>query len=323
MLLAAQSSGSAPAGNEKKTYVVNNGTTTYSRVEESQRKKTADGEVETQRVRMPSFAGDEGVLLEREIRTRRLPDGTVEKEYVLKNPDGSGRLVPTEIIREKITKSGDSTAVERETLKPDIEGHWSASRRETLTEKGPAASRQSVREVREPSVAGGWRVTERETTSTKASGDTRESRSVRQIPDSYGRLSDYEVKEERSNKEGGKESGEVTVRRRDFQDTDHGQFYLVEKTASEQSKSADGKVVVKSTTESDLVAGGASRNAESHHSEVVEQRTMEMSVQGGVQQTVTTVKERGVVDPRVRSSYQVIQQTDRNGNVRQVFIPSN
>ncbi len=321
----AQNAPASPAANqnkdERKTYVVNNGTTTYSRTEESSRRKTADGEVETQRVRMPAYAGDESVLAEREIRTRRLPDGSVEKEYVLKNPDGSGKLGPIEIIREKSKTTRDSTAVERETLKPDSEGHWSATRKESITEKGPDGARQSVREVREPSVAGGWQVTERQTTRTKTAGAAKESHSVKEVPDSYGRLSEYEIKEERSTKAEDKEVGEVTVRRRDFQDTDNNKFYLLEKTTSEQRKTADGKTIVSSTTESDLVAGDATRNTESHHPEVVEQRRVEISVQGGVQQKVTTVKERGTVDPRLRPSYQVIQQTDQNGNVRQIFIP--
>ncbi len=306
------------AEKNRKTYTVRNGSVTYGRVEESERRLTPEGTIEKERVRMPSWDGDRRVLMEREIRTKKLADGTVEKEYVLKNPDGAEHLVPVEIIHERIKKNGDSTTVEREVLKPDIEGHWKALRKETLRETGPEAAKQKVREVRVPTIAGGWQVVDREVTRQTSSQDAKELHSVRQLPDAYGRLADYEVRQERTATEKGRETHAVTLLRRDFQDTDHSKFYLVERTVSERHKSADGKVTFNSTTESDLLAGGATRNAASGRPQPVEARSVE-EVPGQARRTM--VKESGVADPRLRPSYQVIEETDREGHVRQVFIP--
>ncbi len=307
----------------RKIYPVRNGSVTYNRIEESERRQTADGEVEIFRVRMPSWSGDQTVLMEREIRTKKLPDGTVEKEHILKNPDATGRLVPTEVIREKIRKSGDSTSVERVVSKPDFSGRprWRTIRKEHVTETGPETSRRIQREVSEPSIAGGWKVVNRVVTTETTSGDTKESRTLRQIPDAYGELADYELREERVTKRNGEESRETTLHRRDFQDTHDPKFFLVERTISEEKKAPDGSVAVKSTTESDLLAGGATRNVEAGGSRVVEVRS-EKRIPGeaGSERSVVNVQERGVVDPRVRPSYEVIQETDREGYVRQVFI---
>ncbi|MBZ5515468.1 MAG: hypothetical protein LAN62_11655 [Acidobacteriia bacterium] len=323
----SQPEASVPAPQEaeqktSKTYTVRNGTLTYGRTEESDRKKTADGEVETQRVRMPSFSGDQRVLMEREIRTKALPDGTIEKEYVLKNPDGSNRLVPTEIIREKIRKSGDTTTISRETLKPDYEGHWTPTRKEQVTENGTKEKTESVKVVREPTASGDWRVTDREVTRAKAVPGGTESRSLRQTPDAYGRLSDYEVRQERTSTVAGQQTREVTVTRRDFQDTDHPKFFLVEHTVSREEKSADGTATTKSTTESDLLNGGVARGATPGPPRVVEQK-VEVVTPGkdGASRQVTTVEERGA-DRQLRPSYEVIQETDRDGHVRQIFMPS-
>jgi hypothetical protein len=314
-----------PEGSEQsktRTYTVRNGSVTYGRTEETEKRKTADGEVETQRVRMPSYAGDRRVIMEREIRTKTLPDGTIEKEYVLKNPDGSDRLVPTEIIRERIKKNGDQTTTERETLAPDYAGHWTPIRKEQVTESGTKEDKQGVKEVRTPSLEGGWRVVDREVTSEKATETGTESRSVRQTPDAYGRLSDYEVKQERTTTEDGKEKKEVTTTRRDPQDTDHPKFFLVEHTVSEQAKSADSKTTTKTTTESDLLAGGASRNVTPGAPRLVEEKTeVETPGQDGASRKVTTVRERGAVDREMRPSHQVVQETDSSGHVRQIFIP--
>jgi hypothetical protein len=307
---------------KSRTYTVRNGSVTYSRTDETEKKKTADGEIETQRVRMPSYAGDRRVVMEREVRTKTLPDGTVEKEYVLKNPDGADRLVPTEIIRERIRKSGDSTTIERETLKPDYAGHWMPTRKEQVTESGTKESKESVKEVREPTLSGNWRVVDRQVTSEKASEGATESRSVRQVPDAYGRLSDYEVRQERTTTAEGKEKREVTTTRRDFQDTDHPKFFLVEHTVSEQAKTPEGKTTTKSTTESDVVAGGAARNITPGASRVVEERVeVETPGKDGASRKVTSVRERGAADREMRPSHDVIQETDRDGHVRQIFIP--
>ncbi len=311
-----------PAQKTSKTYPVKNGSVTYTRTEESERRKTREGDIETQRVRMPSWQGDHRVLLERETRTMTLADGVVERESVLKNPDGGGHLVPIEIVRERVKKVGGSTSVEREILKPDFEGHWKALRKETVLEAGPDTAKQTVQEVREPTVTGEWRVVDRQVTTEKSSQGRKESHSVRQLPDASGRLADYEVREERTTARGDAEAHEVTVRRRDFQDTEARKFYLVERTLSEQSKSPDGKVTRNSTTESDLLAGGAARNVSSAHPVIVEEKSEEhIHGKDGAGRTVLRVKERGVADSRVRPSYQVIQETDREGHIRQLFIP--
>jgi len=308
---------------KSKTYPVRTGSVTYARTEEYEKRKTAEADIEIERVRMPSYAGDKGVLMEREIRTKKLADGTTEREYVLKNPDGANRLVPIEIIREKITIDGDSTIIQREVLKPDYAGRWQPTRKERVTQVGPEASRRSTREVREPTLSGDWRVVEREVTTAKSSENERESHSVRQVPDAYGRLADYEVRQERTRQEGEKESTEVSVQRRDFQDADHPKFVLVERTRTEQTKSADGRVTRRSTTESDFVAGGASRNITPGAPKVVEERTEE-EVPGadGTSRRTVVVKERGAVNRELRPSSQIIQETDAKGNVRQIFIPA-
>jgi hypothetical protein len=308
--------------NQSRTYTVRNGSVTYGRTEETEKRKTADGEIETQRIRMPSYAGDRRVMMEREVHTKTLPDGTIEKEYTLKNPDGSGRLVPTEIIHERIRKNGDTTTTERETLAPDYEGHWTPIRKEQVTETGSKDDKKSVKEIRTPSLEGGWRVVDREVTAEKATDTGTESRTVRQTPDAYGRLSDYEVKQERTTTEDGKETKEVTTKRRDPQDTDHPKFFLVEHTVSEQTKSPDGKTTTKSTTESDLLAGGAARNITPGAPRLVEEKTeVETPGQDGASRKVTTVEERGTVDRTMRPSRQVVQETDSSGHVRQIFIP--
>ncbi|MBI1982605.1 MAG: hypothetical protein HYS61_00215 [Acidobacteria bacterium] len=306
----------------RKSFPVRNGSVTYQRVEESEKRKTRDGEVEIQRVRMPSWGGTRDVIMEREIRTRKLPDGTVEKEYVLKNPDGADRMAPIEIIRERIKKSGEATTTEREVLKPGYDGRWTPTRKETVSESGPESARQIVKEVFEPTVTGEWKVVDRETTASKSSDDGKESRTVRQLPDSYGRLSDFEVRDERTTTQEGRESRAVSVRRRDLQDTDHPRMFLVERTVTDQVKSADGKVTTKSVTESDLLAGGATRNVTSSSPQIVEETTeVEAPGEGGSGEKVVEVKQRGAVDSSLRPAYQVVQQTDREGNVRQVFIP--
>ncbi|MFB3920879.1 MAG: hypothetical protein ACE145_04110 [Terriglobia bacterium] len=311
----------APEPNSTKTFGVRNGTFSYSRTEETERKKTRDGEVETQRLRMPAFGGDHRVVMEREVRTKKLPDGTIEKEYVLRNPDGSDRMVPIEITRERIKKSGDSTSIEREVLKPDYSGRWTPVRKEHETAAGPEAARTSTKETREKSMSGDWRLVDRQTTTEKSAEGKKETQTVRQVPDAYGRMADYEVRQEKVSTTPGKETREVTLRRRDFQDTINPKSYLVERTVSEQVKTPEGKATVKTTKESDLVAGGAARDVSSFKPRVVEEKTQETAPgKDGSTQTVERVKERGAADSELRPSYQVVQETDRSGHVRQVFV---
>ena len=56
-----------------KTYEMKNGSDTISRIEERERKKTADGETVTERVHLRGSDGDDRVLLEREIHTKNHP----------------------------------------------------------------------------------------------------------------------------------------------------------------------------------------------------------------------------------------------------------
>ena len=308
----------------RSAYSVTNGTNTYYRIEESTRKPTKDGEVETQRVRMPSFSGDDRVVMDREVRTKNLPDGTVEKEYVTKNTDGAGHEVPIEIIRERVKKTGDKTTVERERLTPDGEGHWNTVRKEQVNETGPDAARKSVKEVLLPDSQGKFQVVDRETTTAKSTKDVQESRTVRQVPDAHGRMSDYEVKDERTDTKGGKETHQVTLSRRDLEDTDHTKLQLVDKTTEVKTTSADGKQVTTHTTkESGTLEGGAVPDVNSSKPRVVEEST-EVDTKGpNGEKKVVDVKTRDAGDPsKVRPSYKVVTETDKAGNVRQVYIPA-
>jgi len=112
------------------------------------------------------------------------------------------------------------------------------------------------------------------------------------------------------------------LRRRDFAKTDDPDFYLVEGTRTERRELPGGKVVTRSTTESDLTAGGATRNIQSQRPEVVEERIRQDVVkEDGTRAMVVSVKRSSAVEPRLRPSYEVVQQTDRQGNVRQIFTP--
>ena len=307
----------------KKTYPVSNGSTNYGRTEEFEKKKTADGEVEIKRVRAPYYGGDRQVLYENETRTRKLPDGTVEREHVLRNPDGSGRMVPIEIIREKVRTTPKGIVTEREMSRPDPAGGWRPLRKEVITQTGDKSDLKSVREVREKNLAGDWKVVDRTVTSEKASDTEKSTRSVRQTPNVYDELADYEVREENTSKDGDKETSEVNVRRRDPQDTHEPKFFLVERTKREETKSADGKVVRKTVTESDLSDHGASRNITPGASKVVEEKTeVETTAADGSARRTVTGQERGAVNRELRPAGRVVQQTDSQGNVRQILLPS-
>ena len=315
-----------PEPSDKKTsesHQARSGTATYSHIEEVETKKTADGEIEIQRVREPNYSGDTRVRLEREVRTRKLPDGTIEKEYVIRNPDGSGRMMPIEIIREKIRTNGEATTTEREVLRQDYSGHWQPQRKERVTETGEEKDRKSVKEVREKNLSGDWKVVDRTVTSEKVSESGRTARAVRQTPNAYGELADYEVREENTNKDGDKESKEVVVRRRDTQDTHNPKFFLAERTRTEQTKAADGKVTRKSVTESDLQEEGASRNVTPGSPKVVQEKVeVETTAADGSTRRTVSVKERGAVDRDLRPTGQIVQGKDSKGNVRQILIPS-
>lgn len=322
---AQSSEGTAQKGGDQtdsQTYTVKQGDTTYTRTEQTEHKQTPDGEVETQRV-LSSAGGEEHVIMEKEIRTKKLPNGDVVKEYILKNPSLDGQLVPIEITHETIKHSGDSTAVEREVTKPDSEGHWKTTRKENETETGPDSAKQTVKEVRELNIDGAWRVVDREVTSTKSSNDLVESHSVLQIPNAEGKLADYEVRDQRTTTQAGQETTDLTVRRRDLANPDRPQFYLVEHTSSARETAPDGKVVTHSTTESDTVAGGASRNMDTGHPKLVEEKTEEETTgRDGSKQVVVKVSERGVGDSRMQPATVIVTQKDAKGNVSQVLIPA-
>lgn len=322
---AAEEAGPSEPSDQKvsKSYPVRNGTAAYGRTEEFEKKKTSDGEIETQRVRAPHFGGDSRVLYEKETRTRKLPDGSIEREHTLRNADGSGRMMPIEIIREKTRTTGEGTTTEREVLRQDYSGKWQPLRKERVTQTGEEKDRQSIKEVRERNLSGDWKVVDRTVTSEKATETGKTARATRQTPNSYGELADFEVREENTSKDGDKETTEVNVRRRDTQDTHNPKFFLVERTRAEQTKSADGKTTRKSVTESDLVAEGASRNVTPGAPKVVEEKVEEETTAAdGSTRRVVTVKERGAVNRELRPSAQIVQETDSKGNVRQILIPS-
>jgi|GEM_PF-3860803 len=308
----------------RRVYSVRNGTDVYYRSEESDVKPTKDGDVQTQTIREPSYNGDNRVLQQQQVTTKNLPDGTVEKEYVTKNTDGANHLEPIEIVRERIKKTGDKTTIERDTLTSDGEGHWNTVRKEQVNQTGTDAERKSVKDVMIQDASGRWSVVDREVSTDKKTKEGEESHSVHQIQDSYGRLADYEVKGESTTQKDGKETHQVSLRRRDFQDTDHPDFQLVDKTTQVKTTSADGKVTVHTTKESDLLDGGTTRNPESSHPQVVEDATeVDTKTASGGEKKVVNVKERTAGNPNsVRPSYRVVTETDKDGNVRQVFLPS-
>src|SRR6185369_12431150 len=87
---STDSSMSAQPQSEKKTYVEQNGTQQLTSTLERESRSTSEGTVEIERYRAPAWAGDTRVTWEREVRTRKLPDGRIEREFVLRNPDGDG-----------------------------------------------------------------------------------------------------------------------------------------------------------------------------------------------------------------------------------------
>ena len=196
-------------------------------------------------------------------------------------------------------------------------------RKERITQTEEEENSKSVKEVRERNISGDWKIVDRTVTTEKTSEKGTTARAVRQTPNAYGQLADFEVREEKTTKDGDKGSKEVSVRRRDTQDTHNPKFFLVERTRTEETKSADGKVTRKSVTESDLVGQGASRNITPGASKVVEEKTeVETTNSDGSTRRVVSVKERGSVDRELQPSGRVVQQTDSKGNVRQIYIPS-
>ncbi len=306
-----------------KAYEMKNGTQTYSRIEERERKKTADGDIVTERVRLPAYEGDDRVLMEREIHTKKLSDGTIERETILKNPDGNGGMQPIEITRETIHPGESSSTIDREVSKPGFEGGWRTVQRETVHETRNKTSSESTREVEEPTVNGEWKPAIREFHWDKKTDSGETQGSVTQAPDSTGALSPYEVQSGRTVKGANGETREVTISRRDFGATEAAAPVMVEHTVTQEKTSPDGNVVTHSTTESDLVNGGAARNLESSHPEIVEEKTtVESPGKTGTATTTTTVKRRGSASPDLHLSHRIVVEKDSSGHVRQIYIPS-
>jgi hypothetical protein len=321
---ATSTADQAQPQSERKAYVTENGTQTIVQSEEIERKRTSDGEVEIERFRSPSWAGDNSVTWEREVRTKKLPDGTTEKEIVVKNPDGANHLSPVQVIREKITPGKDGTTVERQMLQPDYEGHWQPIQKEIITEKGRDDAKHIVKNIQQPDTTGAWQVVERQVTSSRSTAAGTETKSVRQVPDASGRLADYEQRQDRVASQAGTQTHEVTLQRRDFSDNDARQFYLVEHSTTQSTSAAPGTTTRHVVTESDLLPDSPMRNFDSTHAEVTQQRTEEIrTAPDGTKQIVTTANERTAGDPTsLRPAYSSVQQKDKSGYVRQIFIPA-
>jgi hypothetical protein len=306
---------------EKKTFVEQYGTQTLTRTLETEHHVTSDGEVEIQRYRAPAWDGDNRVTWERETRTRTLPDGTVEKEYVLRNTDGSGQLAPIQVIREKTASAADSTVTQREILQraggPDLQ----PVQKEQITQKGPNNAKQVVREIQRLDSTSHWQTIEREKSSTSTIGvgekTETETKSIRETPNAYGELSDYERRQERSLSGGGKKTNERTVYRRDNSTSDPDRFFLSDHTTTEVTATAPGQTTRRIVRESE-------RNMYSDHPEVVAERvTEEKLAHDGSRQTVTKVSERSPADPSVLTPlYTVTEYSDAAGYVRQIYIPA-
>jgi hypothetical protein len=306
---------------DKKTYVEQNGTQQLTRTLETEHRSTSDGDVEIQRYRAPAWEGDASVSWEREVRTRKLPNGVVEREFVLRNPDGDGKLAPIQIIREKTTPGADSTVVHREVLQRLGGSDLQVVQKEQVTEKGSDEARQVFKEVQRLDTTHQWQTVERETslTGTSKAGNTtqQETKSVIQTPDAFRRMADFERRQERTVSSPGKETNESIVYRRDDVTLGSNQFFLFDHTTSEILTTAPGTTVRRVVRESE-------RNMYSRHPEIVEeQTTVEKTAPDGSQHTVMKVSERTASDPSViRPVYTIIENLDRDGHVRRIYIPA-
>lgn len=307
-----------------RTYSYSDGTNTYYQTVDSTRKPTANGNVVTQQAHASDQPGQEA---DNEVITKNLPDGTVETDTIIKGDDGSGHEVPVGMLRQLVKKVGDKTTIEQDTMRSDGEGHWYPSQKEQTTETGTDKDGKTVKQILQPDLDGSFKVVDSEQTVTKTGKDgVTDAHTVRQTPDAYGRLADYEIKDERTTAaKDGKETHEVTLKRRDSSETDHPNFFLVNKTVETQTTSADGKTITKhSTTESAQLPDSSYQDVESYQPRVVEESTSVTTKDAkGGEKTVTEVKQRDVADPNnLKPAYKVVKQTDKDGNVRQVYIPS-
>ncbi len=314
-----------------KTYVEKNGTWQWTRTIETEHHITSDGEVEIQRLRAPTYEGDKSVSWEREVHTRKLADGTIEKEYILRNPDGSGKLAPVQIVREKATPGVDATVTQRETLERTGGTDWQTVQSEHITEKGADNAKEAFKEVRRLNLTTHeWETTEQETSleSTKTEGGTTETetRSVRQRPDAFGKLADFERRDEHSVSTDNKQTTESTVYVRDNSTIDRdgpGYFYLLDHTTSEVVTVAPGTTTRHVVRESELLYDDRERNYSSHPEIVEERTTAEKTSPDGSSHTETRVSGRTSGEPTaMRPIYAAIEDSDTAGYVRRIYIPA-
>ena len=314
---------------DRKTYVEQNGTSQWTQTVETEHHVTSDGEIEIQRLLAPAYEGDNSVSWEREVQTRKLRDGTVEREYILRNPDGSGQLAPVQIVREKSTPQGaDTTLMERETLERPGGTAWQAVQDERVTEKGPENAMQAFKEIRRLNLTTHeWDIIEQETSLTSTiteSGRTeRETRSVRQTPDAFAKLADFERRQERTVITTGKQTTESTVYRRDNSTTDNDHFYLLDHSISEVTI-APGTITQHVVRESDVLLDNYAPTYSGHPEVVEEKTTVEKTAPDGSVHTVTKVLGRTAAEASsLRPTYTEILDLDAAGYVRRVYIPAN
>jgi hypothetical protein len=303
------------------------GTQTVTRTMETEHHVTGDGELEIQRYRAPAWDGDERLSWEREVRTRKLPDGTVEREYVLRAPDGAGQLVPIGITREKTTPGSDSTIVQQEELGRLGGSDWQVLQKEQIVEKGSDNAKEVSKQVQRLETGSlQWRTIELETSSasTSRAGDViqRETKSVRQTPDAFGTLTDFERRQERTVSSGGNQTRESTVHQRDPSTTES-DLFLLDHTTDVITVAPDNTTrhVVR---ESDLLFDRLERNMDSRRPEVVEDETrVEKTAPDGIRQTVTKISGRTAADPStLRPLFTVLEESDTAGYVRRIYIPA-
>ena len=310
-------SSTQPNQYEKKLYVQQNGTQELTQTLESEHHVISNGEVQIQRFRAPAWAGDDRVTWEREVRTVRLPDGSTETQDILRNPDGSGTLVPVQITHEKAVAAGDSTVVQRTTLQPVGTPDLQPVQKEQIILKGSKTTRQAVSEIQRPDSSHQWQTVEKQSTLThiKRDGDTiqTETNSVRQTPGIYGSLADFERRHERTVSDGKTETREQTVFQRDNSTLGSDRFFMVDHTV-ELSTFAPGTTIRKVVRESE-------QNVYFDGRAVEEKTSVQKRSPDGSSQSVTRVSGSGPDPSVVSPTFTIIESTDAKGYVRQISIP--
>ncbi len=327
--LLAQQSGPVPQQSNRRTYVEQNGTHTITETLESEYHVNGDEEVEIQRYRAPAYSGDTKIQWEREIRTRKLSDGTVEKQTILRSPDGGGTLVPVQLINQRVVSNADSTVAEREMLQQRGREDFQVVEKEKIVETRSGDTTHIVRELKQPNIEEEWKTVRRETSSSSIStvdgNKERTFESVVQVPDASAGLGDYEKRQEHAVTRDKEQLREMIVFRRDDTTTDPGHFFLLDHSREEVSNDGSGSTDTHLIRKSLLLPGNLMSNPYSPHDpEVVEERqTVEKKGPDGSTQTVTAVRGRTAGDPTtIRPVYTIMRMVDSLGYVRQVYIPN-